>query len=218
MKHRLAHRYVAAAFGEDIILLDQTDYSYQLLATSAGRIVPAQSHTALDIDDQQLAADLIAAGVLNPATPSRSERRLESPVATLAMPTVALSAADILDLGRVWLAAQRDGRTGTFARLVASARRRTITFDALATAEPSAGVADCVARFQLALPWLPFQGACLLRSYMLLLFLRRKGHDAIWAFGVRTWPFLAHCWLQIGDTALDETADSLRGLRPILAV
>ncbi len=67
-------------------------------------------------------------------------------------------------------------------------------------------------------PWAPFDGVCLFRSEMLRTYLRCLGHDATWVFAVRTWPFSAHCWLQVGDVALDDEAERLAAYHPILAV
>ena len=56
------------------------------------------------------------------------------------------------------------------------------------------------------------------RSYMLLRFLQRGGCDANWMIGVRTWPFEAHCWLQLEDVALDDRSERLVRFQPILAL
>lgn len=65
-------------------------------------------------------------------------------------------------------------------------------------------------------PWLPLDGVCLFRSGMLSAFLRSLGHRPTWVFGVRTWPFQAHCWLQAEDIALDDEAERLCAFAPIL--
>ncbi len=76
-------------------------------------------------------------------------------------------------------------------------------------------VAAEFARFRV---WAPFDGACLKRSYMMLRYLRLRGHDAAWVIGVRTWPFMAHCWLQVGEVVLDDDHERLLPYHPILAV
>jgi len=54
------------------------------------------------------------------------------------------------------------------------------------------GVSDAlverVAAFRQLLPWAPFPGVCLYRSFMLLAFLRRAGFCAPGVVGVRLWP------------------------------
>ena len=68
------------------------------------------------------------------------------------------------------------------------------------------------------LPWLPFQGQCLHRAFMLRRLLARRGLSVHWVFGVRTWPFMAHCWLQAGDTLVADDLDRVLGFTPILVV
>lgn len=77
---------------------------------------------------------------------------------------------------------------------------------------------EVIASFHRWAPFAPAPGKCLLRSFMLLRLLRRHGHDARWVFGVRTWPFRAHCWLQAGDVVLDDDVEALVALTPILVV
>lgn len=64
-------------------------------------------------------------------------------------------------------------------------------------------------------PWLPLEGECLLRSAMLVSFLRRSGLAADWVFGVRLWPFNAHCWVQAGDVCLNDDVERLWAYTPI---
>lgn len=72
--------------------------------------------------------------------------------------------------------------------------------------------------FRTLWPWSPVQGACLFQALVLRLFLRRGGLDADWIFGVRTWPFSAHCWMQSGDLVLNDLAERAGAYRPIMAV
>jgi hypothetical protein len=83
---------------------------------------------------------------------------------------------------------------------------------------PSPPLLDVVADFHRWIPYAPVSGKCLLRSFMLLRLLRRRGHDALWVFGVRTWPFYAHCWLQCGDVVLDDDVERVTAFTPIMAV
>ncbi len=61
-------------------------------------------------------------------------------------------------------------------------------------------------------------GACLLQAEMLLRFLNADDLDADWIFGVRTFPFLAHCWLQCGDQCVSEAPETLKVYRPIMVI
>lgn len=68
------------------------------------------------------------------------------------------------------------------------------------------------------LPWDPAQGACLYRAWVLRRILQSRGQTATWVFGVRTWPFGAHCWLQVDGFVLDDEPDRVAHYIPIMAV
>jgi hypothetical protein len=69
-----------------------------------------------------------------------------------------------------------------------------------------------------ARPWLPFEGECLQRTFLLRYFLARSGVATDWVFGVRTWPFSAHCWLQIGDLVVGDRLERVQRFTPIMKV
>lgn len=87
---------------------------------------------------------------------------------------------------------------------------------------PPLGDADRLIRrsvlFDQWLPWMPGQGQCLYRAFALLDFLRRDGLTAHWVFGVRTWSFSAHCWLQCDDLLLDDDLDRVGLYTPLMAI
>lgn len=62
------------------------------------------------------------------------------------------------------------------------------------------------------------RNACLFDSLALLRFLAHYRTFPRWIFGVHTAPFAAHCWLQQGNTVLNDTADHVRTYTPIMAV
>lgn len=68
------------------------------------------------------------------------------------------------------------------------------------------------------LPFVPGQGECLYRACLLRSYLAGRGLGSSWVFGVRTWPFAAHCWLQCGDLVLDDDPDRVALYTPILVV
>ena len=72
--------------------------------------------------------------------------------------------------------------------------------------------------FRRLLPLAPATGACLFQAELLLRFVNAAGLDADWVFGVRTFPFLAHCWLQIGDCCVSEAPETLTIYRPIMVI
>src|SRR5207237_410173 len=60
--------------------------------------------------------------------------------------------------------------------------------------------------------------ACLLDSLALLNFLARYGIFPEWVFGVKTAPFLAHCWIKQRGVVFNDSPDYVRGFTPILVV
>lgn len=76
-------------------------------------------------------------------------------------------------------------------------------------------VADAARAFWRIAPWLPQEGECLVRSAMLMSYLRRAGLSADWVFGVRLWPFSAHCWVQIDNVCLNDDVERLAAYTPI---
>lgn len=77
-------------------------------------------------------------------------------------------------------------------------------------------VAQAAAAFWRLSPWLPVEGECLVRSSLLMRFLRRRGLRADWVFAVRLYPFMAHCWVQIGDVCLNDDVERLAAYTPLL--
>jgi hypothetical protein len=71
-------------------------------------------------------------------------------------------------------------------------------------------------RFWALMPYLPIEGECLVRSAMLIRFLRRHGLRADWVFGVRLCPFTAHCWVQVEDVCLNDDVERLVAYTPIM--
>ena len=60
-------------------------------------------------------------------------------------------------------------------------------------------------------------GQCLFDALALKLFLAKYGLFPQWIFGVRVHPFAAHCWLQHGDTVVNDSLDFVRRFTPIMA-
>jgi hypothetical protein len=59
---------------------------------------------------------------------------------------------------------------------------------------------------------------CLLDSLILADFLYRNGLMPTFVIGIRTKPFLAHAWVQIGECVMDDKLESLENMTPILVV
>lgn len=78
-----------------------------------------------------------------------------------------------------------------------------------------ARVAEAARAFWQMAPWLPIEGECLVRSALLMRFLNQRGLEADWVFGVRLWPFMAHCWVQLDDLCLNDDVERLTAYTPI---
>ncbi len=59
---------------------------------------------------------------------------------------------------------------------------------------------------------------CLFESFVLVRFLAHYGLFPHWVFGIRARPFGAHCWLQEGETVLNDSVEHVSRLTPIMLV
>lgn len=214
MRLFLANAVHAVDVGGDLVFLDVEADAYFCLA-GAGAVIALGPGGEVDIRRDEAASQLLEAGLLA-RDPGEDCRRLP--------PRPLVSA-------RSCGARARTGLPAWFAAIAVSleVRRRfsRCSFaNLLETAqdgraldvEPAPELLETAAQFERMRPWLPLKGECLLRSYHLRAFLRSQGFDATWVFGVRTWPFSAHCWLQVGRTVLDEDLERLAAYAPIMAV
>jgi len=199
--------------GSDIVILDVLNDAYSCLVGAAEHIRISDAGNAVlahpDILDDLLRADLITKRP--PAV-----RRTSCPPPTKTLPLrQTTTASGILGVGLNAVGGGLEFRDRTFAELAVPL-------------PPAQGSQPCpqtserlqhqVSAFCMLLPWLPFQGQCLHRAFMLRRLLARRGLSVAWVFGVRTWPFMAHCWLQAGDTLVADDLDRVLGFTPILVV
>jgi Transglutaminase-like superfamily len=125
-----------------------------------------------------------------------------------------LALSDLWSLTQAYAAVSRSYYGRSFGDILEVARRHK----PLAPNADIEALCRSAAVFARCLPLVPAQGECLFRSFMLLAFLRSKGFDATWVFGVRTWPFQAHCWLQVGEVVVDDAVDRISPFTPILGI
>ena len=208
----------AAAVYDDLVLLDVEADAYFCLPDCADALGPNVGSGDLGRSDPALLDELRDAGLAAPADTAPNAPRIVYPpprrtARLLSLPPpgwrdLRQAVGSLLDL---WLTY----RGQSLADLV----RRAAPADVGDTAaQPGPAALEVVARFRRWAPFAPVSSKCLLRAYMLLRLLRREGHDARWVFGVTTWPFAAHCWLQVGDVVLEDEADRLALYRTILVV
>jgi hypothetical protein len=214
---RLAPGHHGVMVDEDLVVLDVPADSYNCLPGAAAQLAFDAGTGALTIEDPDLRELLLGAGwIARPSEvepPTRQELPSLPTASALEIPSINPHWRDLSDaaagLSHVW----RRYRGQTFKAILAEAGPSNA---ACRTAPPSPEVLHLARRFHAWAPYAPVSGKCLLRSFMLLRLLRRRGHDALWVFGVRTRPFGAHCWLQIGDVVLDDAHERLAPFHPIL--
>jgi hypothetical protein len=204
--------------GEDAVILDARQDAYHCLVGVAQMLVARPGDTLVEIKDQALLAALEDADFITPSLYALDPRLAPPKPASqdlLAQPATGARSA-LAPFVAALLRAAPDYYGRRLPHLLASVRRPAEGLRALIGCEPSPALVAVVQGFQAWLPWTPFQGVCLYRSFMLLRRLQAEGFDALWVFGVRTWPFEAHCWLQVGDVVLDDGADRISAYTPIL--
>ncbi len=206
----------AVAVEDDLVLLDETADAYVCLL-GGGRVVSRGRGGDLVFTPPQAADDLLAGGLLEDrdldgareTASAMPDRRLARP------PVVHVRPFETLVFMTLAWRVSRAVRHWPMGRLLSALRADR------ATATPrddGRTLAQACAVFDRLIVWGPFGGACLFRSVLRRRFLMALGHDADLVIGVRTWPFRAHCWLQVGSTALDDWPERLRAYRPILSV
>jgi len=205
-----------AAVGDDLVSLDVDAGDYACLAGIGRAVPPPGPGGRLDLALAEVVDALLEAGLAArepradvsadlPPPASASAWRAERPQPTL---------ADHRRFIRAYLGSASRFWGAPFGALVSVARRRRLAAPRIETP----AVRRDAQVFDHLLPLAPLQGECLFRAFLLLAYLRLEGRDATWAFGVRTHPFQAHCWLQVGDTLLDDAVERVCGYTPIFAV
>jgi hypothetical protein len=218
MTLRLADGVHATKVGDDLVLLDVAADTYFCLPLPED--VVEVDGGLITAGPPALGEALCAAGL---AVVGRGEDRAGRPdkptPPTRTARALIAQAGDNLDLRsgpRHWralaIAAWRavSGRRRTFEATLPRHRPTSIRTGF------TAGLLADVAVYRRLIPWVPLDGLCLFRSGMMLAYLQALGHRVDWVFGVRTWPFRAHCWLQAGDVALDDEAERLAAYAPIM--
>jgi len=200
----------AAVIGDDLVLLDTHDDAYLCLAGGARSLQRTRSG-ALFIEQGAVQAALDNAGLITTesgaaagSAPLRPDRSIIHAVAPR-RPHVGDVVRAIAAVGDVRKARRGQG-LNPFLQLVATGDLSRDHDRLLAAAR----------LFWSVSPWLPIEGECLIRSATLISFLRRSGLAADWVFGVRLWPFSAHCWVQSGTTCLNDDFERLAAYTPIL--
>nr|WP_314121547.1 lasso peptide biosynthesis B2 protein [uncultured Brevundimonas sp.] len=198
----------AAKLGSDMVLLDLSTDAYLLVPDcSRARIDGATLHAPMDLMLDLAANELLQSG------PPTGRGRPPPPIPIHRLPDAAGAGPSLSDMAifaTLWAdVARRRPTLQSLSRRLTGRRGRRDDLDAIAAR---------VRLFRQLLPYAPTVGACLFQAELLLRFLNAAGLDADWVFGVRVWPFLAHCWLQVDDYCVSQSPDTLTIYRPIMAI
>ena len=216
MPYQLRDHLYACVIGEHAVFLDVEADRYFRLPEPLERAYVA--HTAGP--DGEPPAALLASRILVPAA-SRSDSackgRIEAPSrSTLEMPhRVAGTGIGAIPeaLALLW-SCRRSLRIERFQRVLERTGRerdqRCHASPRLPDPEHEQALLRATRDFLRARPYLPITPCCLPDSLALTRFLFRRGFHARIVFGVTCEPFSAHCWVQAGDIALNETVGYAR--------
>lgn len=200
-----------AQLDEDVVILNVPADRYDCLLDVAGvlRVIGPRDILALD---RATCAELLASGI---AVRPRADRAPETFVPAARELSVDLRPppSDILRAAIVLTSATLRFRGRNFEHLVSV--RPVIRGPA---SSGPARLSQLVGAARAARAWIPFEGECLQRSFLLRAFLAAQGVATDWVFGVRTWPFAAHCWLQIDDMVVGDRLERAGRFTPILRV
>jgi len=209
----LAPHIHLAALGDDVVLLDVLTDAYLCIPGGVAHLRPDSGGAHVDPPDDDIRRMLAEAGYLTEGDAGPARARPDPPRRSLEARADARPArGEALRLAAATLDLLTCYRGRSLAQILAVAARRQPS-----TSDPLEAV-RLAQVFQHFAPWLPLSRKCLVRSFVLLRFLQRSGVAAQWVFGVRTWPFSAHCWIQHGDLVLDDHWERLVVYEPILRV
>jgi len=205
-----------ASVGDDVVSLDVQSGDYSCLPGVGGFVPRPGPDGRLDLAVGEIADLLLETGlaVREAAAGVRTDLPPRASASFWRTERASITLADQRRFARACLSATPQFWRAPFGALMAIVQRGRL---ARADGSMSALERDAQVFDQLA-PFAPFQGECLFRAFLLLAYLRLERRDATWVFGVRTYPFQAHCWLQVGDTVINDAVERICGYTPILAV
>lgn len=208
MQYRLRDQLSACVIGEHAIFLDVEADRYFRLPDALERAFLAYAASPIEAPPSALIEHGILVATAQEGNPG--QERVELPLrSALEMPDHASGcgvAAIAEVLAALWRC-RRALRTQPFARILAQAcgdrNRRCPARLADPASEPA--LLYAVRLFHRARPYIPITPCCLPDSLALTRFLARRGLHSRIVIGVVGEPFSAHCWVQAGDLALNET-------------
>lgn len=195
----------------DIVILDAETDCYHCLLDGALWLT-TQTDGRVLVTDEEAARELEAAGFCSRARSIQVRCPFVAPRRELPpsdRPSRRETAAAAVSLFRATLAF----RGQPLIRLI-----EPLAPNGASAASPEEHLALSIAAARSAMPWVPFEGECLQRAFQLRRLLAERGMSVTWMFGVRTWPFAAHCWLQSDDLVVGDTVERVSRYVPIMAI
>jgi hypothetical protein len=204
----------AALVGRDLVVLDIRSGCYELLAGAGQDLAIDPSGRYLQISDPDLDAALMEADLFVSETKFQPSPRLPLlPTRSIIGGDRQLRWRERFHFAAAWSEMLFHYYGRDLPALLRRVRPRSTT-----TRLGTDDVERLGQLFHQLSPWAPFAGDCVFRCFMLLRALQAAGVcDVRWVFGVRTWPFYAHCWLQKDEVTLTDHADTLVSFVPIFA-
>jgi hypothetical protein len=207
---------------EDVVVLDVDADRYACLIDAAEWLRPGPDGS-LHVTGVEAARMLTEAGIAGVQSPRSPRRRPVMPRAVCTsgwLPSAFCTARAGVHL----MASTRRFRARSLRALVDIAAAPSPPILTHPTPGPPAPgtrpttLDKALAAYRSALPWIPGEGECLQRAFLLNLWLAHEGIAADWVFGVRTWPFGAHCWVQIDATVVGDSLERVTNYTPIMVV
>ena len=103
-------------------------------------------------------------------------------------------------------------------RTVKSVAARKAANASVGTAPDISRITELYAIFQTLRPYYHRKYLCLFDCLALLQFLARYSLFPQWVYGVKLQPFGAHCWVQVGDTVVNDIMDNVKTYTPIMSI
>lgn len=205
-----AHIHMAWC-GTDVVILDLLEDRYALLVDVGDVVRPGPMPGTLLVDTE-VRGELAGMGLVTNDRPDRPRLKMPDLRGELAGGPGGhgLNATRALLNSIISTIIFKDRPLGDLVTAAAGRRRQSV--------RRTEHLAAFVGMFQSVQPLVPFEGDCLQRAWMLHHHLHACGFAPRWVFGVRTWPFLAHCWVQIDDHVVGDRFEHVQGFTPILAV
>jgi hypothetical protein len=209
------HVHLADVDG-DLVLMDTESDQYFCIARDAAATVRGELVGGNRFrGDASLLDELESAGLygaLDSVTPFRAVPHLaHSDIFGDVLERLAIGEALTLTLAaaRAWLRLHV-GRPSGWLKLTRRRNGRASAIEADAD-----NIYTLARQAYLARALYPGAARCLPNSMLLLELLALHGLGARWVFGVRTFPFEAHCWVEHEGVILNDTIDHVRWYTPI---